>query len=210
MALSGSDTFSQPAVSHRLVVLGLILAFVLPLFFAYVVFYDHKFLPQDTTNNGHLILPPMPVDSLAFFTPQGQLTDLKPFHGRWLLAYVAPRFCNKTCQSQVHFMRQINIALGKDRDRLSRLFITRDAYPEGAEVYALGDNYPGMHILLAKESQLSPFKMALRQNLAVPLRQDHLFIVDPLGNLMMSYAGDAAPKSVLKDLKKLLRISQIG
>ena len=37
-----------------------------------------------------------------------------------------------------------------------------------------------------------------------------IYIIDPLGNLVFFYPVDAPPEDVLKDLKRLLKVSQIG
>ena len=37
-----------------------------------------------------------------------------------------------------------------------------------------------------------------------------VYLIDPLGNLMMSYAADAKSKGMLEDMKRLLRLSSIG
>ena len=44
----------------------------------------------------------------------------------------------------------------------------------------------------------------------LPIEAQRLYIIDPLGNLMMSYPPDINPRGIMKDLKKLLKFSRIG
>lgn len=139
-----------------------------------------------TTNNGAFVDPPLNVASLGLTDSGGQLMT----EGiTWWLWVVAPQGCATECADAVHQLRQLHILLNKDADRLQRALVTDQGTAPG-----LLEEYPKLEHLTGNLGPLS----------------EGIYIVDPIGNLVLFYPLSDAGKPVLTDLKKLLKLSQIG
>jgi cytochrome oxidase Cu insertion factor (SCO1/SenC/PrrC family) len=139
-----------------------------------------------TTNEGAFVDPPMTVAELNLTGSDGlPLTE----GGTWWLWVVSEQDCLGECATAVHQLRQLHILLNKDADRVQRALVTRS----GAEPGLLGE-YPALEHLTGALAPLS----------------EGIYIVDPIGNLVLFYPLEDAGKPVLTDLKKLLKLSQIG
>ncbi|MEO1925221.1 MAG: hypothetical protein ABGY08_04410, partial [Gammaproteobacteria bacterium] len=146
----------------------------------------------------------------------GDLTLLDPFKndrkdslfGKWSLAYVAAN-CNKACMDNVYLMRQTHVSMDKHSLRVQKvLLLTEQPVGELKELLA---DFKGQQIinndLIDVDELLNKFRLNESDK---PLDAHRLYIIDPLGNLMMSYELGANPRDIYKDLKKLLRGSRIG
>jgi hypothetical protein len=115
--------------------------------------------------------------------------------------HVGPPSCDAACVRQLYLMRQIRIAQGKEQSRIERLWVLTD----GDEVApALLLDYPGLHMWRPADPAF------VGQFPAAGDRAAHIYLVDPLGNLMLRFPADPDPKRMMKDLKLLLKASQIG
>ncbi len=197
---------------------------VAPVVASYVLYYGVR--PEGRTNHGDLLEPQQTVSSLSVSTlvratresgfvdvlsalpkddaRQG-LSSLFDFRGRWLLIRVGPPACDATCEQQLWVQRQVRLATGRERDRVERIWlIPQDG--SGSAPTDLKDDYSGTWVLGVRPEDLA----------AWPLLQEsrgqaaHLWLVDPLGNLMMRFPIDADPARVKTDLMKLLKASRIG
>lgn len=161
------------------------------------------------TNHGQLILPPRPISNLALIDPLSMDSNKKQLHGKWSLFVIAEGACDDVCVANLYRMRQLRLAMGKHTGRVQRvvLFIQ----PEQNNFDKVFENYPGQMRVdienLDLQSLLSQFSLP---EFDAPAISGRLYIIDPLGNLMMSYAFDANPSGIIKDLNKLLRASKVG
>jgi len=119
--------------------------------------------------------------------------------GKWVLVTFDTAACDAACERKLYFMRQIRRAQGKEQNRVERLWVLTDGGTPRAELMAAIEG--------TRVSKGSPWSAAFphQGNLA-----DHVYVVDPLGNLMMRYPRDPDPSKMLKDLSRLLRTSRIG
>jgi hypothetical protein len=140
--------------------------------------------PGTTSNYGELIAP-RPVAA----APLGEL------RGKWVLVTFDAAACDAYCEKKLYFMRQVRRAQGKDMDRIERLWGLTDANKPRAELLAAIEGTR----LAAFSSQGFPGNPA-----------DHIYLVDPLGNLMMRFPRDPDPSKMIKDLQRLLKYSRIG
>lgn len=137
---------------------------------------------------------------------QGTLVEGAPFgldalKGKWLMVYVGGAACDATCQKQLYYMRQARLVLGKDQDRVERVWVLSDT---AAPDPVLLKSHTGLRVWRPAQSGF------LQQFPAVRTGEQHIYIVDPLGNLMMRFPENLEPKAMIKDLKLLLKASQIG
>lgn len=173
-----------------------------PMIASYLSYYVIK--PEGRTNYGTLIDPrahPMPV--LGARTLDGKPAELDHYKGKWIMLQVAGGDCPDACRKRLHDMRQLRTAQGKDRDRVERVWLIPDEQPLDT---MLMREYDGTHMLRARPETLQQWLPAAEG--AAP--QDHIYMIDPLGNLMMRFPKDADPNKVKKDLSKLLKASRIG
>ena len=132
--------------------------------------------------------------------------DGKPFRlsqlrGKWLMLQVDSSGCAEGCRKKLLYMRQARLAQGEDAERIERVWILSDtAFPDPV----LLREYPDMHV--ARAAGRSPF-------VGFPSASsptDYIYIVDPLGNLMLRFSGDPDARRMVRDLARLLRASRIG
>lgn len=181
----------------------LLLTFVVPIIAAYAYFYFGG--EMSTSNNGDFIVPVIDIETLGLSTEDGTIMNRDELTHKWYMLYIAGKDCDPSCNQRLYHMRQINIALGKNADRFQRLIIHRDImspefkglitseYPDALHAYAPGST-------LANAFSLS------ENNLIT----ENIYIMDPIGNIMMRFSPEISPKLILKDLNKLLKVSQIG
>lgn len=162
-----------------------------------------------TINHGHLIRPPIPLQQLHTTRPDGELLKSKQLLGKWMMLYVEPNHCDKACQTVLLKMRQVRLALGEDMPRIDRVVAT---FP-GDNDYVLAEQiakyYRGTRLINIDKKE---FVQYLKTPAAIANfnKEGALFIVDPLGNIMMSYPVDEQPDGIYSDLKRLLKVSNIG
>jgi len=179
--------------------------FLLPLLIAFFVYYGTAWRPAGRVNHAVLISPPRPLPQLSLPAPAAPdgLTPGTPLHGKWTLVYVGDGACDAPCHAALTLMRQTRLALNNDMTRVERVFL---ATGECCAREFLAREHPGLIVLDASGAPAAP----LLQAFPAAGREHTLFVVDPLGNLMMSYDARRDPHGLLEDLKTLLRLSQIG
>jgi hypothetical protein len=176
--------------------------FLLPLVLAFVAYYGSSWRPQAHVNHGQLLVPPRPLPPPALRRISAGENDT-PLRRKWTLVYVADGACREECRQTLYVMRQTRLALNTDMTRVARVLLVAD---ETSGVEGLAREYPGLTLLDAR----APAGAALLREFPGEGRAHTLFVVDPLGNLMMSYDARQDPHGLLEDLKKLLRLSHIG
>lgn len=173
-----------------------------PLIASYLTYYVIK--PEGRTNYGALIDPrnhPMPA--LGATAPDGKAAGLEAFKGKWIMLQVSDAECREPCRKMLHDMRQLRLAQGKDMDRIERVWLITDEQP--LETMLMRE-YDGTQMLRVKPEVLKAWLPAESGTTLA----EHIYLIDPLGNLMMRFPKDADPNKVKKDLAKLLKASRIG
>ena len=187
--------------------------FFAPLGIAFYLYYGHgTWHPAGRVNAGDLIEPPRPMPSVALPLQSSGETAPDFLRRKWTLLYVERGSCAERCRSALYETRQVRLALDRDMDRVQRVFI---ADGDCCDFQTLRAQHPDLLAI-----RLSPAAAPLLALL--PLRNagggggegranaQRIYVIDPLGNVMMSYPPDAKPKGMLEDMKRLLRLSHIG
>jgi len=166
-----------------------------PLFASYATYYFWK--PTHFTNYGEL-LPTKPL-SLANSQSMagGGLDSLKD---KWVLLTVDSGECAAACQEKLYLIRQVRTAEGKYMDRIARALIVDDG--ASIDMKALKE-YEGTVVLKGSAETLNQLRTAVDA-------RNHVFLIDPLGNLVLRYPANPDPKRMIKDLTRLLTVSKIG
>ncbi len=194
---------------NKLTLIALCLIFLVPLGAAMYTYNSDKLFNR-TTNRGILIQPPINMLSLPLSNPKGEAIKQPALRGHWLYIYVSPRACGKTCQQNLYNIRQIRTAIGKDQGRVRRAILTfTGTVKDNTLNNLLKNDYKGTaHFEISRSRFANLIEHLPSAKLA--LTTGYLYLVDPQGNLMMGYAPGAKPADILKDLEKLLKISQVG
>ena len=174
-----------------------------PVIASYLVYYFVR--PDARSNYGELIEPQRPIPSLHLQTLDGRPFDATALKGRWSMVMVAGGACADTCKDRLYHLRQVRLTTGKDRDRVARVWLITDREPLSTEVIR---EYDGTEMLRADRNEVAAW--LTDGKISDPRFADRIYIVDPLGNLMMQFPLDADPNKTKRDLAKLLRASRIG
>jgi len=123
---------------------------------------------------------------------------------RWSIVYVTED-CQKTCLDKLHDMRQLHVSLYKDMPRAQRVLITTMQ-----DTTAIKRDYPDLIVINQPSNQISTLMAAFEVNDESVASSNRLYLVDPLGHLMMSYQPELPLAAVRKDVTRLLRFSWAG
>ena len=194
---------------QALVLLGLL--FLTPAFVAWVMHNSSEqgWRPEGTTNRGMLVHPARPLSLPVEMRIAGQTAN-DFLQGKWTLLYIGDADCDAVCNENLYKMRQIRTAQNENMRRIQQLYLVRDDAIPAPLAALLEKDYKNTAVtLLAAEqaAQIAPYFLIDDVSMQAAER---VYIIDPLGNLMMYYPPDAAPGGMLKDLKKLLKYSKIG
>ncbi|MCO5100857.1 MAG: cytochrome C oxidase subunit I [Burkholderiaceae bacterium] len=184
----------------RLKLLALLLLLASPIAASYYTYYVLR--PDGRTNYGTLI-EQRPVDSLGGAPVVGDVRTLGELRGRWVMLVVAPSDCDEDCRLRLYHVRQVRLTAGKERDRVVRVWLLPDA---GMPDPALLAEHEGLLVIRVPGQQIAT-KLPATATTSV---SDHIWLIDPMGHLMMRFPRDADPSRIKKDLAKVLRASGIG
>jgi hypothetical protein len=202
---------------QRRLLIALALLFFAPLGVAFYLYYGPGgWRPVGRVNHGELIDPPRPLPALSLPLVSEPSADGRADAGgaaadflrhKWTLLYLGPGACPQRCRTNLYDTRQVRIALNRDMSRVQRVFIAEGACCDWQYLQA---EHPDL-ITVRATADAAPLLALLPSVHGVsPASADRVYLVDPLGNLMMSYAPDANPKGMLEDLKRLLGLSHVG
>jgi cytochrome oxidase Cu insertion factor (SCO1/SenC/PrrC family) len=218
---------SAPALRHaanpRRVLIALALLFFAPVAVAFILYYGIGWSPGRRLNYGELVEPPVPLPDLVVPQADGPRPDAASgpaaastssavdvpsslLKGKWTLLYVGAGSCSTGCRTDLYNTRQVRAALGADRERVRRVFLAEGACCDFAWLHTQQPDLITVQASAAAASLTAILEHAGHS----PAAADRVYLIDPLGNLMMCYAADARPKGMLEDLKKLLRLSHVG
>ncbi|SDH98512.1 hypothetical protein SAMN04488136_14130 [Vibrio xiamenensis] len=177
-------------IKGRLILIGLVLLFAVPVFVAKAILVNQWYQPG-VTNRGILIEPRVTYQTLGMTNPFASK--------QWQLGYVLPAECGAICQQQMHLLQQSHVALGKYQDNVAPVvFVTPDS--DLAQLY---------------DRKVTAIEVSA-QFLELVEASEYL-IVDPLGQLVMRYQKLSQPEELveqsqglLADLRKMLKLSRLG
>ena len=194
-----------PARNNRRPVLLLFVLFAAPLAGAFWLYYGSSWRPALRTNHGELVTPvSLPELALPLAGAGGTRAAATVLRGKWTLLVIGQgeSGCDAACRNTLVYARQTWLSLAQLTPRAQRLLL---AGPGCCDLAYLQHEHAGLIALDASGAEAAPL---LR--LVPPARAEAIFIVDPLGNLMMRYDVRQDPKGLREDLKKLLELSHIG
>jgi hypothetical protein len=190
---------------QRLYLVFIVACFAVPLAVAWWLADDWR--PGGSAQHGELLDPAQPLADLRFTSLEGLSLDAAAFRGFWALIHTASAAeCSPSCQTALYDMRQVRLALGRDLERVKTLVLL-DGSPTDELRQWLAVEHAEMAVGVTDVATQD------RLNGVFPTpgpAGEWIYLVDPLGNLLMRYPVTVDPSGILKDLKRLLRLSKIG
>lgn len=192
----GETGQKRPRGRPQLVLVAL--AFALPLAAAaWLYFSDSGWRPAGTSNHGALLTPIVNVYDAGPGSPlAGRAREY------WVLVYVDTGNCDTECRDALYRLRQARLMLGKDMNRVQRVFLHGASTPD---TVFLEREHGGLIAL-----QAPALTRLLDKKRPAHSTPGGLFLLDPLGNLVMYFPADIEPRDMVDDIAHLLRLSRIG
>lgn len=188
-------------VRGRWKMVAVMLCCAAPIIASYFTYYVVR--PEGRSVYGELIDPQRTLPALSAVGRDGERVDLQSLKGQWLLVAVADAACNSLCEQQLYLQRQLREGLGREKDRLDRVWLVSDAalIPE-----SLDNGLRGATVLRVGAADLASW---LEPSAGHAL-SEHLYVVDPMGNWMMRFPARMDTQDATRakrDLERLLRAS---
>ncbi|MBI1731730.1 MAG: hypothetical protein HYR49_03040 [Gammaproteobacteria bacterium] len=200
---------SPPSARRRFIPVLMVLVFAAPVIASWYLFHFTQVGRGTGGSHGRLVVPPRPLPAAALYDITGAQSDAA-LRQRWTLLFLVPESCEKRCLEMLLQMRQLRYALGRDAHRVQRALVVYGKFPPDLPERVRRD-FPGQLLLagstLDGDDPGHSFVLGDSDN---PLAADRLYLVDPLGNLMLAYPSGADPVGIIKDLRRLLRYSGAG
>jgi cytochrome oxidase Cu insertion factor (SCO1/SenC/PrrC family) len=152
-----------------------------------------------SVNYGEL-LEVKPLKGNALNQSNSNIFRMRDLRGKWVLLSIDSGKCDEQCRKKLYYMRQVRTVQNTEKDRIVRTWLIDDNEVPDPE---LADEFKGTLFISAKNSDL------LGEFPATGSQRDHIYLIDPIGNLMMRFPKDLDPAKMAKDIKRLLKVSQL-
>ena len=187
----------------RLMLISMLIFFVTPIVVV-IAMYKLDWRPQGASV-GELVVPPRLLNmNKALLLNDGKSVPANIWKDKWSMLYVAGD-CDDTCHGKLHDMRQLHVSLYKEIPRMQRVLVTT-----AQDVASIQKAYPELLIMNQPAAVISTLSEQFQIN-ATPAISDHrIYLIDPLGNLMMSFAPSTDAALIRKDITRLMKYSWAG
>ena len=193
---------NKPQSQGRWKLFAIILVCASPLIGSYLTYYVIK--PQGRTNYGELLDPRnYPVPTLNTTMLDGKPAGIESYRGKWVMLQADTGDCAEPCRTKLFQQRQLRLTQGKEMSRIERVWLVTDDKPIDT---TLLKEFDGTRVLRADPARLKQW-LPVESGAALT---DHVYMIDPRGNLMMRFPKNPDPNKMKKDISKLLRASSIG
>jgi hypothetical protein len=167
---------------------------IAPVIASYSAYY---FFPREQRTNYGELLTTAPAPPLSGTRADGQPFALAQLHGKWALIVSAHGGCDALCAQALHATRQARTIQGREMERVQRVWLVTDlSTPDPA--------------LLAQHPDLLVARVTREALAGLPAGAERIYVIDPLGNLVLAFPSDPDIKRAAKDIERLLRASRIG
>ncbi|HHL19173.1 MAG TPA: hypothetical protein ENJ33_05515 [Thiothrix sp.] len=159
-----------------------------------------------TVNYGTLIRPAKPTETLDLLQKNKPANAKEVLQGKWTLLQISPTKCDELCQEHLLLIKRVRILMNEHMRRIRTVLVTENGE---ADATAMQTNYPDL-ILTHTNTEKSKFIAQFEQT-NIETKASTIYLIDPLGNLMMVYPqAEPNVKRIIKDLKRLLKYSRLG
>lgn len=175
----------------------LVVVMVAPIVASYLLYFSN--IRPGSVNYGEL-LEVKPLAGNALNQSDKTIFRIRQLRGKWALISVDSGRCDEMCQKKLYYMRQVRTIQNTEKERVERVWLIDDDQTPSPDILK---EYPGIWLINAKDSDL------LKELPAKESIHDHIYVVDPIGNLMMRFPKNPDPALMAKDIKRLLKVSQL-
>lgn len=200
---SGGQQVPKKQVSGRKMLLILAIIFILP--FAMAALLHLLEIKPGGKSYGDLIQPPRQLQIPLLHDAQDREFAAIKWQKKWSLVTVNRTSCDDACQTQTHMLRQVHVSLGKETDRVQRILLVAAEVKNGT-LADLQKEYSDLILLTGTDVATTQFVKEFES----ASQAGSVYLVDPLGNLMMHYPQNFEPKGLRADLIRLLKNSWAG
>lgn len=193
--------------SNLLTLVAIAIIFVAPIATSYYL-NAIGWQSDKTRNRGHLLPSPVPMADKAFTLADNSILSLKTLKHTWALLYVGGQSCDQQCLKRIDELKRVHIALGKNQKRVQLLYL--DSSASAAMAGRLKENNPGFKVLNNPKASVLSWKTQLDGVTTGMSATGMIFIIDPLGNIIMYYLPDEDAIGIRKDMGRLLHVSRVG
>lgn len=204
-----TDPGARPSPRGRRTLILVVSLFLLPVVLATGLYVSGWRPDGRSLAHGELVQPARPVSNAMLEGLDGTSFQFSALRGKWALVYFVPPSCTQACQDSLYKMQQVRLTQGRDAPRVERVLISENAGRDALR--ELAHRYPGVLAVSGTPASLQSLarEFVSRQGTAIDV-PGRVYLIDPIGNLVLSYAPDADPSGMRKDLARLLRLSQVG
>lgn len=182
----------------RLILLGVALVFIIPILVSwYLVFFSDFKKGDGGTQKGELISPVIPLGEPEVFNLKSK--TIESINGKWTLLFFVENECNQLCEDKLYQLRQIRLALGKDRDKVDRLLVSKNKQQWSQYT----NSFNGQKYIDPTSRDYNRLIKKLNDYADLDLKATYL--IDPYGFLMMKYPQDDNPMGTIKDIERLIK-----
>ena len=180
--------------------LSLLMAIMIaPIALSYMLFYWGA--PSTSVNYGELLKVEQALPNIGLHKTDGEAFNIGQLRGKWVMLAVDSGECGELCREQLYYMRQVRLMQNKKMERIERVWLIDD---NKTPANGIKEDFKGTIFINAQKSKL------LKEIPAKISQRDHIYIIDPIGNLMMRFPKNIDPAKMAKDIKRLLKVSRIG
>lgn len=198
------DLNAEQQKKGRLVVISMVIFFLVPIMVV-VLMYKFNWKPSTGASLGELVTPARLINMPSGLkNSDGQAVTADFWKDKWSIVYVAAK-CEQACEAKLHDMRQIHVSLYKEMPRAQRVLITEQL--DNAKYKTM---YPELFIIDQPATNLTNLATQFNIGAESAVNSDRIYLVDPLGHIMMSYPSSTSAKDIRKDISQLLRYSWAG
>ncbi len=191
----------------------LMVVFGLPIIGAWILYFNPDLLPGGRSNQGELVQPVHPMPDQLFSTLDGSSFSRTDLEGYWTLLYSAGQTCDDHCRKRIYEMRQIRKAMAENEKSVKRAVLFSTLSPGMGPLAEIDftefmGNFSGTTVIVGDIQSIAPLRAQL-----VPAGEasiGHLYLIDPIGNLMMHYRPEQSSEDVLGDMELLLKVNKWG
>ena len=205
---------NQPAAKltrSRLQLILLITFFAAPIIAAMIMMnYVKQHGVGKTKNHGDLVVPARPLRDLEFKNNEDKPIKFSALGKKWLLVYINNNECDQNCDQALYGMRQSRAGQKGEHNRIDLIYISTNGAP-GATLQKVLTEHPQLQVLHSENNAVTQWVEQFNlEGKEAAANAGRVYIVDPIGNLMMSYEKGFDVKGLANDLIHLLKVSQIG
>lgn len=192
-----NESAPKAARTNRRTLILLLVVMCAPFIASYLLYFWE--VRPGSINYGEL-LEVKPVSGTGLNQLDNTIFRMRQLRGKWALLTVDSGSCDEQCRKKLYYMRQVRLVQNKEMNRIERVWLIDDNETPDPKIL---DDFKDSWYISAKDSEILA---------SIPTKEsqrDHIYLIDPMGNLMMRFPKDPDPTKMAKDVKRLLQVSQM-